>query len=163
MKIAFLDRDGTLIFEPQDTFQIDSLQKLQILPGVIEGLQALQNVGYSLVMISNQDGLGTASFPQADFDAAQQKMLEIFAQNNVSFERIFICPHFPEDDCTCRKPKSGLVKDLLATEDIDYQRSFVCGDRPSDAAFAKNVGVRFVTMPTNGNFFDAIKQAAIDK
>ena len=160
-KYAFIDRDGTLIFEPQDTYQIDSLEKLQILPGVIEGLQALQNGGYRLVMISNQDGLGTDSFQQAGFDAPQQKMLEIFAQNNVSFDQIFICPHLPEDNCTCRKPKTGLVKDFLATEDIDCRGSFVCGDRPTDAAFAKNIGVRSVMMPTNGNFLNALRQARV--
>lgn len=160
-KIAFLDRDGTLIFEPQDTYQIDSLEKLQILPGVIKGLQTLQTADYWLIMISNQDGLGTASFPKKGFEVTQQKLLEIFSENDISFDKVFICPHFPEDNCACRKPKTGLVKDYLASEAIDYKNSFVCGDRSTDAIFADNIGVWYATMFTNGNFFDALRQAGI--
>lgn len=156
-KYAFIDRDGTLIFEPQDTFQIDSLEKLRILPGAIEGLQQLQAAGFGLVMVSNQDGLGTSSFPQKDFEAPQQKMLNIFSQNRITFEKICICPHFAEQNCTCRKPKLGLLQNLLANLQLD-PASFVCGDRDSDYQLANNLGIRFVPMQLNGNFYDALKQ-----
>ena len=106
-KYAFLDRDGTLIFEPQDTYQIDSLKKLKILDGVIEGLQELTKRGYSLIMISNQDGLGTSSFPQENFKRPQERMLKLFCDEGIAFDQIFICPHFPDKGCNCRKPKTG--------------------------------------------------------
>lgn len=156
-KYAFLDRDGTLIYEPQDTYQIDSLEKLRILEGVIVGLKKLKDIGYKLVMISNQDGLGTSSFPKEDFKAPHNKMLEIFRENDIEFERIFICPHLPKDNCDCRKPKLGLVKAFLGKNEIDREESFVCGDRQSDEQFAKNLGIRFIPMITNGKFPDFFK------
>lgn len=156
-KYAFLDRDGTLIFEPQDTYQIDSLAKLKILDGVIDGLKKLKNAGYSLIMISNQDGLGTPSFPQKSFKAPQEKMLKIFRDNGIVLDEIFICPHLPNEACNCRKPKTGLVEEFLRTPNIDKTASFVCGDRNSDRQFAKNIGIRFIPMKTNGNFYEAIK------
>lgn len=158
IKYAFLDRDGTLIHEPQDTFQIDSLEKLKILDGVIAGLRKLSAWHYELVMISNQDGLGTTSFPQKDFELPHNKMLEIFRENGIKFEKILICPHLPQDNCNCRKPKLGLVKELLENDEIDKIRSFVCGDRKSDKQFAENLGVRFIPAQTNGSFTQAIQK-----
>jgi histidinol-phosphate aminotransferase len=155
-KYAFLDRDGTLILEPQDTYQIDSLEKLQILDGVLEGLKALVAKGYTLALVSNQDGLGTASFPTKDFEIPQETMLQIFGEAGVTFDQIFICPHLPEDNCTCRKPKTGLLQEFLRGNQIDLEQSFVCGDRASDKGLAKNLGLRFVSMQTNGNFLQAI-------
>lgn len=156
-KYAFLDRDGTLIFEPQDTYQIDSIEKLKILDGVIDGMKKLIAQGYTLIMISNQDGLGTDSFPTADFEKPQQAMLDIFKESGVEFAEIFVCGHLPEDGCTCRKPKTGLVDEFLKSNNMDLANSFVCGDRASDKQFAQNLGIRFIPMKTNGNFLDAIK------
>ena len=158
IKYALLDRDGTLIFEPQDTYQIDSIEKLKLLDGVIEGLQFLQSNNFHLIMISNQDGLGTDSFPKEDFDTPQNAMLKIFSDNNIHFEEVFVCPHLPEDNCTCRKPKTGLLDDWLKTADIDTKQSFVCGDRVTDSELAKNLGLTYVPIPTNGNFYEAIKK-----
>lgn len=160
-KYAFIDRDGTLIFEPQDTFQIDSINKLKVLDGVIKGLKALIKQGYELVMITNQDGLGTSSFPQVDFEAPQNRMLSIFEENGIKFTRIFICPHMPSKNCGCRKPKTGLVKKFLRDNQMDINNSFVCGDRTTDKLFAKNVGVKFISMQTNGDFYRAISEGGI--
>lgn len=157
-KYAFLDRDGTLIFEPQDTFQIDSIEKLKILDGVIRGLKELIRQGYELIMITNQDGLGTSSFPQANFEAPQKKMLSIFEENDIRFKKIFVCPHLSSQNCGCRKPKIGLVKKFLRNNQIDKNKSFVYGDRASDKLFAKNIGVKFISMQTNGNFYNALVQ-----
>lgn len=151
-KIAFLDRDGALIFEPQDTFQIDSIEKLQILPGVLEGLQALQKGGFELVMVSNQDGLGTESFPKKDFEAPQNKMLTIFEANGIKFSRVFVCPHFKEANCACRKPKTGLVDEFMREIEVDMAASFMYGDRETDRQFAENLGIRFIKADTNGLF-----------
>src|SRR4051812_13839549 len=94
IKMAFVDRDGVLIHEPEDTKQIDSIEKLRILPGVIEGLRNFLAQGYKLIMVTNQDGLGTSSFPTPDFEGAHNRMLDIMKQNGIEFYRIFICPHF---------------------------------------------------------------------
>jgi len=155
-KYAFIDRDGTLIFEPQDTFQIDSIEKLKILDGAIRGLKELIRQGYELIMISNQDGLGTSSFPQANFDAPQNKMLGIFEENGIKFKKIFICPHLSSKNCGCRKPKTGLIKKFLRDNQIDKNSSFVCGDRATDKLFAKNVGIKFISMQTNADFYKAL-------
>jgi len=152
LKIAFLDRDGTLIFEPPDTRQIDLVEKVRMLPGVVEGLKRLKEEGYRLVMISNQDGRGTSSFPEADFQRPQKQFLELLKKEGIEFYRILICPHFAEDDCDCRKPRTGLVQDFLRQEKISVDRSIMIGDREADMEFAKNVGVWGVRMQTNGSF-----------
>ncbi len=156
-KVAFLDRDGTLIFEPPDTKQIDSLDDLRILQGVVPVLQSLIEQGYKLVMVSNQDGLGTTSFPQDAFDVVQTKLLNLFFRKSISFERIYICPHFQDDICACRKPKTGLLTEFLRITPIDWDQSFMVGDRNSDALFAENIGVRCYLMETNGTFPDKAK------
>lgn len=157
-KYAFIDRDGTLIFEPQDTYQIDSVKKLKILDGVIEGLKELKKQDYQLVMVTNQDGLGTSLFPKASFQEPQEKLLKIFEKEDIRFKEIFICPHLPSYKCGCRKPKIGLVKKLIDAEEINKNSSFVCGDRAGDKSFAKNIGTKFVPMKTNGNFYEALKR-----
>lgn len=160
-KYAFLDRDGTLISEPQDNFQVDSLKKLKILDGAIEGLKDLKRKGYEFVMITNQDGLGTYLFPKTDFEAPQKKMLSILKENGIKFKEIFICPHLPSENCDCRKPKTDLVKKFLSKNKIDKDKSFVCGDRDTDKFFAENIGIKFIPMQTNGNFYNALKKGEI--
>ncbi len=152
IKVAFLDRDGTLIYEPPDTKQVDSLAKLRILPGVIVGLKTLLSQGFKLVMISNQDGLGTRVFPQKNFEAAQNKFLKDLKSNGIVFDQVFICPHFEKDKCDCRKPKTGLLKKFLKNNSIDCEKSFVVGDRESDREFAKNIGIKSYVMNTNSTF-----------
>lgn len=155
-KYAFLDRDGTLIFEPPGTRQIDSVDKLRLLDGVADGLRLLLREGYKLVLVSNQDGLGTESFPRAAFAEAHGEMLRLLGREGIQFEREFICPHLPEDGCACRKPLTGLVDGFLRDAGVDAGRSFVCGDRESDRQFAMNIGVRFMPMETNGDFGEAV-------
>lgn len=152
IKIAFLDRDGVLIFEPPDTKQIDSIDKLKILPGVIGGLKKLRDSGYKFVMVSNQDGVGTKSFPKKDFEKPQNEFLRLLKLEGLEFYKIFICPHKKEGNCSCRKPKIGLLKAWLKSEKIDFEKSFMIGDLETDMQFAENIGVRGIKMETNGIF-----------
>ncbi len=140
-KLLFIDRDGTLIEEPEDK-QIDSIAKLDFIPGVIPALLELKNAGYIFVMISNQDGLGTASLPYEDFTPPHELMLKIFASQGITFENICICPHLPDAGCECRKPKVGLVLDYLVKQTIDRDHSFVIGDRETDMQLAENMGIK---------------------
>ncbi len=140
-KIIFVDRDGTLIVEPED-FQIDSLDKFKLVKGVIPSLLRLKNRGYRFVIVSNQDGLGSTNFPQADFDLVHNQMIEVFESQGITFDDTLICPHMPKSNCMCRKPNVGMLIDYLKDPTIDWDNSIVIGDRPSDINFADNIGLR---------------------
>lgn len=140
-KILFLDRDGTLITEPQDQ-QVDSIDKFKLEPGVIPALLKLKQAGYELVMVTNQDGLGTGSFPQVSFAIVQNLLLEIFHSQGIDFSAVLVCPHFSQDNCECRKPKLGLVLDYLRKGELDLEQSTVIGDRETDVLLAETMGIR---------------------
>ncbi len=162
-KIAFLDRDGTLILEPADE-QVDRLDKVALVPGVIPALIRLRDAGYEFVMVTNQDGLGTATFPTDAFQQVQDFVVRLFLSQGIAFIRVFVCPHRPEQLCSCRKPSPGHLGDLLGTIAIDRGKSFVAGDRATDLEFARNIGVQgFLVDPANADCWAGIAHAVVDQ
>ncbi|MBX7099110.1 MAG: bifunctional histidinol-phosphatase/imidazoleglycerol-phosphate dehydratase HisB [Myxococcaceae bacterium] len=159
-KVLFVDRDGTLIVEPAD-HQIDSLEKFALVPEVIPALLRLRDAGYTFVVVTNQDGLGTAKYPQAAYDLVQAKLLEVFTSQGITFAETLICPHFPADQCTCRKPHLGLVRAWLSSGQIDPAHSAVVGDRLTDLELAKNMGLRGFRVGPDGERWSAVAQALL--
>jgi imidazoleglycerol-phosphate dehydratase / histidinol-phosphatase len=147
----FIDRDGTLIEEPPD-LQVDELSKVRLMPGVIPALLRLAERGFRLVMVTNQDGLGSSAFPEPSFRACQEYLLELFRSQGIGFDAVFVCPHREGEGCGCRKPKLGLLESYLAGRAIDLQRSAVVGDRASDLELARNLGIRGLPITRHGTF-----------
>ncbi|MCQ2195072.1 MAG: bifunctional histidinol-phosphatase/imidazoleglycerol-phosphate dehydratase HisB [Paludibacteraceae bacterium] len=143
-RVLFIDRDGTLIVEPPVTFQVDTLDQLEYLPGVIRNLHFIRkNLDFELAIVTNQDGLGTPANPQDNFDRIQGKMLQTFANEGVTFDNIFIDPSYPEDNLPTRKPGTAMLTGYM-NGDYDMDASFVIGDRLTDVQLAKNLGCRAI-------------------
>ncbi len=141
-KVLFIDRDGTLIEEPKIDQQVDSFEKLAFLPEVISNLRKIDTItDYELVMVTNQDGLGTDSFPEETFWPAHQKMLDIFASEGITFQNIHIDRSFAHENKPTRKPGIGLLGEYFSNE-YDLVNSFVIGDRLTDIELAKNLGAK---------------------
>jgi imidazoleglycerol-phosphate dehydratase/histidinol-phosphatase len=144
-RILFIDRDGTLIEEPDD-FQVDALEKVRLVPDVIPSLLELARHGYRFVVVSNQDGLGTESFPERDFQVCQDHMINLFESQGVRFDQQFFCPHLPDEGCECRKPRAGLLTRFLAETDVALEHSAVVGDRDTDLQLAERIGVQGILL-----------------
>jgi imidazoleglycerol-phosphate dehydratase/histidinol-phosphatase len=148
-KVLFIDRDGTIIFEPPDE-QIDSLEKLTFIPGAISNLSKIaKELDYELVMVTNQDGMGTPSFPESNFWPVQNKMLEILKGEGVSFSEIFIDRSTPAENLPTRKPGTAMLTKYLATG-VDLGSSYVIGDRLTDVQLAKNLGCGSILLNNKG-------------
>jgi len=146
--ILFVDRDGTLIEEPGD-HQIDAYAKLRFVAGALPAMLRLRDAGYQFVMVSNQDGLGSASFPQADFDGPHGLMMQVFESQGIVFREVLIDGSLPEERSATRKPGIGMVLHYLKDRGIDWTRSAMVGDRETDNAFARTLGVRAFQLRTD--------------
>jgi imidazoleglycerol-phosphate dehydratase/histidinol-phosphatase len=141
-KVLFIDRDGTIIVEPPTDFQIDSLEKLEFLPKALSNLRKLsEETDYELVMVTNQDGLGTDSFPEETFWPAHLKMMKTLEGENIHFENVCVDRTFEHENAPTRKPRTGLLIKYLEG-DYDLENSFVLGDRLSDMQLAVNLGAK---------------------
>jgi len=139
--ILFVDRDGTLIEEPAD-FQIDAYEKIRFVRDVIPAMLKLRDAGYQFVIVSNQDGLGSEGYPQASFDGPNDLMLQIFASQGIVFRDVLIDGTWPHDNAPTRKPGIGMMLPYLQDRSIDWARSGMVGDRPTDIQFAENMKIR---------------------
>ena len=144
-KVLFIDRDGTLIVEPDDE-QVDSLEKLEFYPKVFQNLSKIANeLEYELVMVTNQDGLGTASFPEETFWPVQNKIIQAFSNEGVVFSEILIDRSFPHENLPTRKPGTAMLTHYLKG-DYDLKNSFVIGDRTTDIQLAHNMGCKAILL-----------------
>ncbi|MCK5824017.1 MAG: bifunctional histidinol-phosphatase/imidazoleglycerol-phosphate dehydratase HisB [Ichthyobacteriaceae bacterium] len=142
-KALFIDRDGTIVVEPPVDYQLDSLEKLEFYPKVFQYLARIAaELNYELVMVTNQDGLGTDSFPEDTFWPAHNKMLQAFEGEGIKFDDILIDRSFPEDMAPTRKPRTGLLEEKYMTGNYDLANSYVLGDRATDIELAKNLGAK---------------------
>ena len=141
-KILFIDRDGTLINEPKD-FQVDSFEKLEFKKSVLKYLSKIsEELDFDLVMVTNQDGLGTKSFPEKEFWPVQNFIIKTLENEGIYFKEILIDRTFPDENANTRKPNTGLIEKYLVDKNININESFVIGDRLTDLKFAQNIGCK---------------------
>ena len=146
-KVLFIDRDGTLVIEPPVDYQLDSFEKLEFYPKVFRNLHFIRTrLDFELVMVTNQDGLGTASFPEDTFWPVHNLMLKSFAGEGITFDDICIDRSFPEDNAPTRKPRTGMLTRYIHNEEYDLAGSFVIGDRATDVELAKNLGCQAILL-----------------
>lgn len=157
-KILFIDRDGTLIEEPSDE-QIDSFDKLHFLPGVFKNLRFIcEKTDFALVLVSNQDGLGTSSFPENTFWPVHNFIIDTFASEGITFAAQHIDRHFPADNSPMRKPGVGMLTEYLDINRYDLAASYVIGDRETDAQLAQNLGCKSLILGKDGMSWDKIAE-----
>ena len=152
-RILFIDRDGTLIHEPVDN-QIDTLEKLEYYPKVFQGMAAIAKLDYELVMVTNQNGLGTPAFPEKDFWLVQNKIIQAFENEGVRFVAVHIDPTLPEDHAPTRKPGTAMLTGYINNPEYDIKNSFVIGDRITDVKLAKNLDCKAIWL-NNGSLHGA--------
>jgi imidazoleglycerol-phosphate dehydratase/histidinol-phosphatase len=160
-KALFIDRDGTLVTEPPVDYQLDSLEKLEFYPKVIRNLYFIRkNLDFEFVMVTNQDGLCTSSFPEETFWPAHNKILKTLEGEGIVFDNILIDKSFPEDNAPTRKPRTGMLGKYMAG-DYDLEHSFVIGDRLTDVELAKNIGCKAIYMQDDAVLPDELKDISV--
>lgn len=149
-KVLFIDRDGTIVIEPPVDYQLDAFEKLEFYPKAIRNLYFIrQKLDFEFAMVTNQDGLGTPSFPEDTFWPVHNLVLNTLRNEGVTFDEIFIDRSFPEDNAPTRKPRTGMLTRYLNNEDYDLAGSFVIGDRATDVELAKNLGCKAILLQEN--------------
>lgn len=159
-RALFIDRDGTIIVEPPVDYQVDSLEKLEFVPGAISALRSIAELDFELVMATNQDGLGTDSFPESTFLPAHRKMLATLEGEQVRFDDILIDRSMPEDNAPTRKPRTGMFARYLSG-DYDMATSYVIGDRLTDMELARNLGAKGIFLQARDEGEKALAEAGL--
>jgi len=150
-KAVFLDRDGVINIEKNYLYKIEDFEFIN---GVFESLLHLQNLNYKLFIITNQSGIGRAYYTKDDFDKLTRWMIEKFNLENINILQVEFCPHGPNDNCSCRKPKTGMIDNILKNHDIDLSNSWLIGDKTSDIKCAKNANIKNTIQVKSGHDFD---------
>ncbi|ARR01027.1 D-glycero-beta-D-manno-heptose 1,7-bisphosphate 7-phosphatase [Campylobacter porcelli] len=138
IKALFLDRDGVINKDPGYVYRIEDFE---FMPGIFEALSGFMALGFEIFVVTNQSGIGRKYYTQADFDNLSYYMISEFKKRGVSIKKIYYCPHTPDDNCSCRKPKSGMFLQALSEFDIDMKSSIMIGDKKSDIEAASGAGV----------------------
>ena len=154
-KVLFIDRDGTLVIEPPIDYQLDALEKLEFYPGVMRNLGFIrEKLDFEFVMVTNQDGLGTASFPEETFWPAHNLMMKTLAGEGITFDEVCIDRSMPEDNAPTRKPRTGMLTGYMNNAAYDMAGSYVIGDRPTDVELAYNLGCKAILLQPDKSVLD---------
>lgn len=156
-KAVFLDRDGVLNIEKNYLYKIEDFEFVK---GVFESLKHVQSLGYKLFIITNQSGIARDYYTQTDFDILTAWMLKEFQKHDIHISQVELCPHGPNDNCTCRKPKIGMIDKILKNHEVDLYASWLVGDKESDILCAKNAGISNTIQVQSGHHFDKNKSLA---
>lgn len=162
-KVLFIDRDGTLVIEPPVDYQLDAFEKLEFYPKVFQNLHFIrQKLNFEFVMVTNQDGLGTDSFPEDTFWPVHNLMLKSFENEGIVFDDICIDRSFPEDNAPSRKPRTGMLTRYLNNPEYDLTGSFVIGDRATDVELARNLGCKAILLqPDRSSLTEELKETCV--
>lgn len=162
-KVLFIDRDGTLVIEPPVDYQLDAFEKLEFYPKVFRNLHFIrQKLNFEFVMVTNQDGLGTDSFPEDTFWPVHNLMLKSFENEGIVFDDICIDQSFPEDNAPTRKPRTGMLTRYLNNPEYDLTGSFVIGDRATDVELARNLGCKAILLqPDRSSLTEELKETCV--
>ncbi|WP_375723114.1 D-glycero-beta-D-manno-heptose 1,7-bisphosphate 7-phosphatase [Arcobacter sp. KX21116] len=150
-KAIFLDRDGVINIEKNYLYKVEDFE---FITGVFDTLKYLQDNDYKLFIITNQSGIGRGYYTQEDFNNLTSWMLEEFAKNGITISQVELCPHAPTQECNCRKPKTGMIDNILKNHKIDLGNSWLIGDKKSDILCAKNAGIKSSIQVKTGHDFD---------
>ena len=154
-RVLFIDRDGTLVVEPPVDYQLDSFEKLQFVPKVMKNLGFIRaKLDFRFVMVTNQDGLGTSSFPAETFWPVHNLVMQTLEGEGIIFDEVCIDPSMPEDNSPNRKPRTGMLQHYMNNEQYDLANSFVIGDRATDVELAKNLGCRAILLQPDMSCLD---------
>ena len=157
-KVIFLDRDGVINIEKNYLHKIEDFEFVE---GVFNALGYLQNLGYKLVIITNQSGIGRGYYTQEQYDILTQWLKKEFLNNHIFISEIYCCPHAPTEDCNCRKPKIGMIEQASKILDIDYANSWIIGDKGSDIQTGLNAGISNTIQVKSGHTFDEKESKAL--
>ena len=147
MNIVFLDRDGTMIFDPEDE-RVDREDKIKLFPDSIEALKYLADHGFAVIIITNQAGIAEGRINREDFDRINNKVLEMLSPSGIKVLKTYVCPHSPDDKCKCRKPKPTMILEAAQEFNIDLSKSYMVGDRESDIFAGINAGTKTILVKT---------------
>ena len=142
-KAVFLDRDGTIVYDPG---YVHKIEDFKLLPNTIEALKNLQE--YKFFILTNQSGIGRKIFTKEDFDRFNSHLINVLKENNIIIEKTFVCPHHPEEECDCRKPNIKFIKEAEKEFNLDLKNSWVIGDHPHDIEMGKNAGCKTIYVLT---------------